>query len=160
MLCSVRVRHPPQPPKKILRGVYILSKVDRKQIGRIGLSMAINYFTHQGYTVSIPMNDTQWYDLVIEKDGNFKTVQCKATQTKNNAINLKNSGGTRGVVYDNIINHPELDFLFCVNKKLDMRCIPIAEILKSGNRNSITLQEDFTNNGLGFQTCKYQVRLS
>lgn len=51
--------------------------------------MAINYFTHQGYTVSIPMNDTQWYDLVIEKDGNFKTVQCKATQTKNNAINLK-----------------------------------------------------------------------
>ena len=32
--------------------------MDRKEIGRIGLSMAINYFTIKGYTVSIPMNDT------------------------------------------------------------------------------------------------------
>ena len=60
-----------------------MNEINRKQIGRIGLSMAINYFTCQGYTVSLPMNDTQWYDLVIEKDGIFKTVQCKATQTEN-----------------------------------------------------------------------------
>lgn len=33
--------------------------MDRKQIGRIGLSYAINYFTLQGYTVSVPLNDTQ-----------------------------------------------------------------------------------------------------
>lgn len=33
--------------------------MDRKQIGRIGLSQAINYFTLQGYTVSLPINDTQ-----------------------------------------------------------------------------------------------------
>lgn len=32
--------------------------MDRKSIGRIGLSMAINYFTVNGYTVSIPINDT------------------------------------------------------------------------------------------------------
>ena len=43
--------------------------------------MAINYFTCQGYTVSLPLNDTQWYDLVIEKEGILQTVQCKATQT-------------------------------------------------------------------------------
>lgn len=30
-----------------------------KQLGRIGLSMAINYFTIAGYTVSLPINDTQ-----------------------------------------------------------------------------------------------------
>ena len=30
-----------------------------KQLGRIGLSMAINYFTINGYTVSLPLNDTQ-----------------------------------------------------------------------------------------------------
>lgn len=30
--------------------------------------MAINYFTINGYTVSLPLNDTQWYDLVVEKD--------------------------------------------------------------------------------------------
>lgn len=43
--------------------------------------MAINYFTINGYTVSIPMNDTQWYDLIVEKEGKFYTVQCKATAT-------------------------------------------------------------------------------
>lgn len=30
-----------------------------KQLGRIGLSIAINYFTINGYTVSLPLNDTQ-----------------------------------------------------------------------------------------------------
>lgn len=30
-----------------------------KQLGRIGLSMAINYFTINNYTVSLPINDTQ-----------------------------------------------------------------------------------------------------
>lgn len=52
-----------------------MNEINRKQIGRIGLSMAINYFICQGYTVSLPLNDTQWYDLIIEKDGVLKTVQ-------------------------------------------------------------------------------------
>lgn len=116
-----------------------MNEINRKQIGRIGLSMAINYFTCQGYTVSLPLNDTQWYDLIIEKDGVLKTVQCKATQTESGEISLRNTGGTKGAVYDNIINHSELDFLFCVNKNLDMWCIPVKDILKAGNRNRIAL---------------------
>ena len=46
-----------------------------KDKGRAGLSLAIAY----GYSVNIPLNDTQWYDLIIEKNGKFETVQCKAT---------------------------------------------------------------------------------
>ena len=30
--------------------------------------MAIAYFSSNGYVVSIPLNDTQDYDLVIEKE--------------------------------------------------------------------------------------------
>ena len=137
-----------------------MNEINRKQIGRIGLSMAINYFTCQGYTVSLPMNDTQWYDLVIEKDGIFKTVQCKATQTENGEISLRNTGGTKGTVYDNVINHSELDYLFCVNKDLDMWCIPMEDIIKAGNRNRIGLRNTFTANNQGFQTYKYRVRIS
>lgn len=37
---------------------FYMKETNRKLIGRIGLSMAINYFTCQGYTVSLPMNDT------------------------------------------------------------------------------------------------------
>lgn len=60
-------------------------------LGRIGLSKCIDYYTVLGYTVSIPLNDTQWYDLIVEKDGVFKTVQCKATNTKSNTIKLWSS---------------------------------------------------------------------
>lgn len=42
-----------------------------KDKGRAGLSMAIAYFGCNGYTISVPLNDTQWYDLIIEKDGIF-----------------------------------------------------------------------------------------
>ena len=131
---------------------------NRKQIGRIGLSMAINYFTCQGYTVSIPMNDTQWYDLVIEKDGIFNTVQCKATQTEKDEIDLRSTGGTKGTVYDNVTDHSELDYLFCVNKDFKMWCIPLEDLLKSGNKNRIVLRDKPTINNQGFQTYKYQVQ--
>ena len=62
--------------------------MDRKELGRLGLSYAITYFTKQGYTISVPLNDTQWYDLIIECNGVFKTVQCKATATLDGTIDL------------------------------------------------------------------------
>ena len=105
------------------------------------------------------MNDTQWYDLVIEKDGKFYTVQCKATQTENDEISLRNMGGTKGKEYDNITNHSELDYLFCVNKDLKMWNIPIKDLLSAGNKNKITLRENPTLNNQGFQTYKYQVQI-
>lgn len=67
---------------------------NNQQKGNAGLSLAIGYFGSNGYTVSVPLNDTQWYDLVIEKDGVFQTVQCKFTSSKTGEINLKSAGGT------------------------------------------------------------------
>lgn len=69
-----------------------MNKLTNVQLGRIGLSMAINYFTINGYTISLPLNDTQWYDLVVEKDGKFYSVQCKATQTSDDTINMRSVG--------------------------------------------------------------------
>ena len=132
-----------------------MNEVNRKQIGRLGLSMAINYFTIQGYTVSLPINDTQWYDLIIEKDNQFFTVQCKATQTKNDSIDLRSTGGTKGSIYDNVLNHSKLDYLFCVNKDLKMWLIPIKDITTS---KQITLRTEPTKNNQGFQTFQYQVQ--
>lgn len=45
-----------------------------KDKGRAGLSLAIAYFGTNGYTVSLPINDTQWYDLIVEKNGIIQTV--------------------------------------------------------------------------------------
>ena len=127
--------------------------------GRIGLSMAINYFTIKGYTISIPLNDTQWYDMIIEKDNIFQTVQCKCTGTENGEISLKSTGGTKGLTYDTILNHSELDYLFCVDKDFNMFVIPLQDIIKVGNTRSFRLRTEPNKNNQGFQTYKYLVQI-
>ena len=129
-----------------------------KEKGRIGFSMAINYFTLNGYTISLPLNDTQWYDMVVEKNNIFQTVQCKCTTTEDDCISLKSCGGTKGVCYDNIINHPELDYLFCVNKDLNCWLIPVKDIIDAGCEKQITLRTQKIGKPK-LDTVPYQVQL-
>ena len=129
-----------------------------KDKGRAGLSMAIAYFGCNGYTVNIPLNDTQWYDLIIEKDGIFQTVQCKATGTDNNVISLRSCGGTKGLSYDNVKDHPT-DWLFCLDNQQNMFLIPMQDLMKTSNTKQITLRTAKTVNGQGFQTYMYQVHI-
>lgn len=132
-----------------------------KNKGRIGLSMAINYFTIQGYTISLPLNDTQWYDIVIEKDDQFYTVQCKCTFTEDDSIELRSCGGTKGIVYDNITNHSKLDYLFCVNKDFNCWLIPVKDIIKAGNVKEIKLRTELAKNAHPkLDTTIYRVQFS
>ena len=131
-----------------------------KNKGRLGISMAIAYFTSVGYTVSTPLNDTQWYDLIVEKSGILKTVQCKCTGSKNGEISFRSCGGTNGKVYDNILNHSGLDYLFCVDTYGNMFLIPMDEIRKSGNMRQISLRTTPTSNNQGFQSHKFRVQFS
>ena len=132
--------------------------MDRKQIGRIGMAFAIAHFTKEGYTISLPMNDTQWYDLIVEKDGIFETVQCKATQTASNTIDLRSTGGTNGGVYDHVLQHT-IHYLFCVDKELNCFNIPVHDIVEYGKPNTISLRKEPTSNNQGFQTYKYLVTI-
>ncbi len=129
-----------------------------KDKGRAGLSMAIAYFGSNGYCVNIPLNDTQWYDLVIEKDGQFYTVQCKATGSNDNNIILRSCGGTKGTAYDNVLNHP-LDYLFCIDKYMNLFLIPMADLRTAGNTKSIALKTEPNKNNQGFNTYQYIVSL-
>ena len=128
-----------------------------KDKGKAGLALAIAYFGTNGYTVSTPLNDTQWYDLIVEKDGIFQTVQCKFTASKDNSISLRSTGGTKGSVYDNVKNHP-LDLLFCVDKDIHMYVIPMKDLLEVDNVNSIRLRTEPNSNNQGFNTYKYLVQ--
>ena len=138
--------------------VKVLVDTNRNR-GRAGISLAIAYYGSNGYSVSIPLNDTQWYDLVIEKDGIFQTVQCKCTTSKNGSIQFRSCGGTNGGVYDNILEHP-LDLLFCVNGETkDIYSIPMIDIKESSNHHSIRLRTTKNQNNQGFNTCDYLVHL-
>ena len=129
-----------------------------KDKGRAGMSMGIAYFGANGYTVNIPLNDTQWYDFVVEKDGIFQTVQCKATGSSDNVISLRSCGGTKGSSYDFALDHP-IDYIFCIDKDINMYLIPAQDLRDFGVNKQITLRTQKSANGQGFQTYLYQVSM-
>lgn len=58
----------------------------------------IAYFTALGYTVAIPLTDSQKYDLIVENEGNIYRVQVKTTTQSLNGVpvvQLKTSGGNK-----------------------------------------------------------------
>jgi hypothetical protein len=113
-----------------------------KDKGRAGVSRAIGYFGSHGYTVLIPLDDTQDYDIAIEKDGIFSKVQCKATgATKpsgNFYVHLQSNGGTKGTTYSSVTTS-SADILFILTSDEDIYVIPIEEITQT---TSITLQKE------------------
>ena len=141
-----------------MEDIFIVLIETNRDKGRAGLSLAIAYFGSNGYTVCLPINDTQWYDLIVEKDGVIQTVQCKFTGSKNNEVILNSRGGTKGSIYDNILNHP-LDLLFCADKNKNLFVIPMEDLREAGNTRSITLRTEPNSNNQGFNTYKYLVQI-
>lgn len=112
--------------------------ITNKQRGNCGLGIAIGYFSTNGYTVSIPLNDTQDYDLLIDKNNQIKSVQVKYTTCKtkygNYQVALKSCGGTKGITYKTLID-TNVDYLFIATDQLDMYLIPIEEVTNKSTLN-------------------------
>ena len=110
-----------------------------KEKGNTALGIAIGYFASQGYTVSIPLNDTQDYDLVIEKNKVLQTVQVKSSGCiiKSNyfQVSLKSCGGTKGKTYKRF-KDTSVDLLFILLADSSMYLIPSNKI---SNSSTITL---------------------
>lgn len=102
-----------------------------KEKGNTSLEIAIAYYSSNGYTVSIPLNDTQDYDLLVDKDNMVKKVQVKSTACKtkygNYQVALKSCGGTKGTTYKTVIE-TKIDELFILTEDLGIYIIPIGEI--------------------------------
>lgn len=114
-----------------------------KDKGRTSLGISIAYFLANGYTVSIPLNDTQDYDLVIEKDGILKTVQVKSTACKSKygkyQVALKSCGGTKGKTYKTLID-TKVDLLCVITDNITIYVIPVKNI---NNRSTLNLCEKY-----------------
>ena len=101
------------------------------------------YKTSNGYTVSIPLNDTQDYDLIVDKDNTLKRVQVKSTscitKSGNYQVALKSCGGTKGITYKTVIN-TFIEELFILTEKLDIYIIPINELK---NKSTLSICEKY-----------------
>lgn len=117
-----------------------------KEKGNSGLGMAIAYFSTKGYIVSIPLNDTQDYDLVVDKDNKIETVQVKSTGCKrkngNYQVALKSCGGTKGKTYKTIID-TKVDYVFILNELREMYLIPTNQIKNKSTLNLCSKYEKY-----------------
>jgi len=109
-----------------------------KEKGNISLGIAIAYYTSNGYTVSIPLNDTQDYDLIVDKENILKKVQVKSTSCKtkygNYQVALKSCGGTKGKTYKTVIE-TNIDELFILVEDLSMYILPVEEVKNKSTLN-------------------------
>lgn len=111
--------------------------------GNVGLGRAIAYYTANCIPVLLPLNDTQKYDLAIDKDG-LQRVSIKTAQFKNKAGNyevlLKNCGGSSGNSKTRYFDNSTCDILFVVTIEGTMYEIP-SQCVKV--KNSLTLTSDW-----------------
>lgn len=102
-----------------------------KEKGNSGLVAAIGYYGMLGYTISIPLNDTQDYDLVVDNGEKLLKIQVKATGARNahgyTEVTVASCGGTKGTVYKTV-KDTDIDYMFVLTEKQEMYEVPIQDI--------------------------------
>jgi len=99
--------------------------------GNIGIGIAIGYFTAKKYIVSIPLTDSQDYDLIVDMDG-LKKIQVKTVYHKTNEIfrvELRTKTSFRGKgVHRPVKTIGDVDFLFILTDDKTKYLIPRDKI--------------------------------
>jgi hypothetical protein len=113
--------------------------------GDMGLGVAIGSFVKCGMTVSIPLTDSQDYDLIVDVDGMLDRVQVKTTSFKaksgNYVVSLSVKGGNRtskGTV--KAFDSTKVDSVFATTSDGTKYWIPCTSINSAYN---ITLCEKY-----------------
>lgn len=99
-----------------------------KKQGTAGVGVAIAWATEQGFTVSIPIVDSQKYDLIFDMYGELKKIQVKTSHrvVKSGAfeIELRTTGGNKSRNTYKPFNPDEIDYLFIYAGNGDKYFIP------------------------------------
>lgn len=118
-----------------------------KQIGNIALGKAIEYFTENNFIVSLPLNDTQDYDLIVDNGTSLLKIQVKGTTQVSPynipIVSIRSCGGTKGATYKTVKN-TNIDFVFVFHLTLNKKwLIPIDKITTSSTLNLGEKYEQF-----------------
>lgn len=105
-----------------------------KKQGDIGLGSAIAHFTKMGFTVCLPLTDSQDYDLVVEVDGKLNKVQIKTSSLKTAygeiyTVGLRVLGGNQS--WNGVAKHfdnTKVDYLFILLEDGRKYLIPSSKI--------------------------------
>lgn len=108
--------------------------------GLVGLGAAISWFIQAGYMVSIPLNDSQPYDLIADDGQRLHRVEVKTTThrraTGNFAVGISTNGGNRSRHTVKPFDTSASDLLFILTDDGDVYLMPSTAVAVRG---SITL---------------------
>lgn len=106
--------------------------VNSKKQGDTGMGFAIAYFCKLGWTVSIPITDSQDYDLVVDNGERLLKVQVKTSKYKTKhgiyQVSLKTCGGNRSCQKIKNFDKNSSDLLFVLLENGNVYLIPREEI--------------------------------
>lgn len=106
-----------------------------KKQGDAGVGMAIGWMASRGWTVSIPLTDSQDYDLIAD-NGSLNRVQVKTSSFKSKygvfVVSLTVKGGNRsGTGKIKKFDKTKVDAVFVHTSEGDMYFIPVAFVAGS-----------------------------
>jgi putative endonuclease len=115
--------------------------INSNRRGNIGMGYAIAKLTELGYNISIPITDSQDYDLIADLEGVLLKVQVKTTSYKDKkseyymvALRTKTYNKLKSFI------DSDCDLLFVLTESGQMYLIPKNEIKV---RNGLTLTTEF-----------------
>ena len=120
-----------------------LAHANSKKQGDVGMGIAIGWFAEKGYTVSVPLTDSQDYDLVVDVADQLCRVQVRTTKYQRNGnytVNLKVSGGNRsGTGKTKPFDPSRVELLFVLTASGTRYLIPSEEV-KAKNALALSAQ--------------------
>lgn len=122
-----------------------------KKQGDAGLGQAIGWFAMQGLTISIPLTDSQDYDLIVDTADGLNRVQVRTSTSvryKNYIVQLCVKGGNKTSIGKvKRFNPSVVDSLFIVTADRNLYWIP-ASLIKS--KYSLTLNAKWDKFKVGY----------
>lgn len=116
-----------------------------KQKGNKAIGAAISYYTSMNYIISIPLNDSQDYDLIVDKDNTLYKVQVKYTSQKavngNYKVALRSVSGSSKQTYSTV-KESSSELLFIYTNSGHTLEIPVNEITQVS---SLTITQEIIN---------------
>jgi hypothetical protein len=115
--------------------------INSNRRGNIGMGYAIAKLTELGYNISIPITDSQDYDLIADLAGVLLKVQVKTTSYKDKKSEYY-MVALRTKTYNKLksFTDSDCDLLFVLTESGQMYLIPKNEIKV---RNGLTLTTEF-----------------
>jgi hypothetical protein len=114
----------------ILQVMFEIFKNTKKQ-GDFGLGKAIGWLCEKGFTVSLPLTDSQDYDLIVDIDDGLCRVQIKTTSYKRInvfSVSLSVKGGNKSSSKIKKFDNTKVEYVFVLTSDDEMYFIPSKEI--------------------------------